>query len=199
MNMWTNSLLAASGDRNGIEVPPGQDIEIDIPTPSYEFEDEVISPSIRLQITLPWGIGFSNFQSEMGRGEITDDDGSEVLTYYLPVCKEDTVEACDEQTDTLSFRIIVGFDFILGQLLGYIALIVGILVLLIIRRRNRKRRKRESKEKEESEIVGKRLSDLQVLNEGSYGEDGLPDMGNFAGLDKKGKIPGESWEDEFDF
>ncbi|MEE2747731.1 MAG: hypothetical protein VX473_04610, partial [Candidatus Thermoplasmatota archaeon] len=59
--------------------------------------------------------------------------------------------------------------------------------------------KREKKAKEESDIVGHRMSDLQVLNDGSYGDDGLPDMGNFAGLDKKGNIPGESWEDEFDF
>ncbi|MEE2748263.1 MAG: hypothetical protein VX473_07360 [Candidatus Thermoplasmatota archaeon] len=199
MNLWTNSLLAASDGGNGIEVPPGEDIVIDIPAPAFEIEDEIISPLVRLKITLPWGIGFSNFQSEMGRGEISDEGGSGVLTYYVPLCREDTVEACEEQSDTVSFRVIVGFDFIFQQLLGYIVLIVGLLILFIIRRRNRKRRKREKKAKEESDIVGHRMSDLQVLNDGSYGDDGLPDMGNFAGLDKKGNIPGESWEDEFDF
>ncbi len=199
MSVWTNSLLAANDGINGIEVPPGEDIAFDIPTPTFEIEDEIISPSVRVRITLPWGIGFSNFQSDMGRGVITDNDGSQMLTYYVPLCTEDTVEACEQQSDTVSFRMVVGYDFILAQLMGYIALIIGLLVLFMMWRRNRKRRKRERKAKEESDIVGHRMSDLQVLNDESYGEDGLPDMGNFAGLDDKGNIPKESWDEDFDF
>ena len=199
MNLWTNSLLAANDGGNGIEVPPGEDIVIDIPTPVFEIEDEIISPSVRLRITLPWGIGFSNFQSDMGRGEISDNDGSQMLTYYVPLCTEDTVEACEQQSDTVSFRMTIGYDFILGQLMGYISLLVGLLVLLLMWRRNRKRRKRERKAKEESDIVGHRMSDLHVLSDDSYGDDGLPDMGNFGGLDEKGDIPKESWEEDFGF
>ena len=69
---------------------------------------------------------------------------------------------------------------------------------MLIRRRRRRKRDRK-KAKEESEIVGQRMSDLRGFEEPSYGGDGLPDMGEFAGLDKKGNIPSESWEDDFDF
>ncbi|MDE0574992.1 MAG: hypothetical protein OSB32_05380 [Candidatus Poseidoniales archaeon] len=198
MNLWTNSLLAANGG-GGVELPPDDDIVIDVPSIAFEIEGEVVSPSVRLRVTLPWGIGFSNFKSDMGRGEITENDGSEVLTYYVPLCMEDTVEACEDQSDTLSFRVTIGIDYILSQLLGYIAVIVGLLVLLLMWRRGRKRRKRERKAQEESDIVGHRMSDLHVLSDDSYGEDGLPDMGNLAGLDDKGDIPKESWEDDFGF
>jgi len=198
MSLWTNSLLAANGG-SGVEVPPDEDIVIDVPVIAFEIEEEVVSPSVRLRVTLPWGIGFSNFNSDMGRGEITENGGSEVLTYYVPICTEDTVEACEDQSDTLSFRVTIGIDYILSQLIGYIAVIVGLLVLLLMWRRNRKRRKRERKAREESEIVGHRMSDLRILDDDSYGSDGLPDMGNFAGLDDKGDIPAESWEDDFGF
>jgi len=198
MGLWTNSLLAANGG-SGVEVPPDEDIVIDMPTPAFEMEGEVVSPSVRLRVTLPWGIGFSNFKSDMGRGEITENDGSEVLTYYLPLCMENSVEACEEQSDTLSFRMTIGFDYILGQLIGYISVLVGLIVLLLMWRRSRKRRKRERKEREESEIVGHRMSDLRILDDDLYGADGLPDMGNFGGLDDKGAIPAESWEDDFGF
>ena len=48
-------------------------------------------------------------------------------------------------------------------------------------------------------MVGQRLSDLRIINQESYGSDGLPDMNEFAGLDAKGNIPKETWEDEFNF
>ena len=198
MSLWTNSLLAANGG-SGVEVPPDDDIVIDVPVIAFEIEEEVVSPSVRLRVTLPWGIGFSNFNSDMGRGEITENGGSEVLTYYVPLCMEDSVQACEDQSDTLSFRVTIGIDYILSQLIGYIAVIVGLIVLLLMWRRNRKRRKRERKAREESEIVGHRMSDLRILDDDLYGSDGLPDMGNFSGLDDKGDIPAESWEDDFGF
>ena len=200
MNLWTNSLLAANDGGSGVEIPPGEDIVIDIPTPAIEIEEEIISPSIRLRLTLPWGIDFSNFQSEMGRGEISDNDGSQMLTYYVPICTEDSIEACEQQSDVVSFRIVVGIDYILAQLAVYIGILLALLLGLIMLIRRRRRRKRERKKaKEESEVVGQRMSDLRILDDSSYGDDGLPDMGEFAGLDAKGNIPSESWEDDFSF
>ena len=93
----------------------------------------------------------------------------------------------------------IGIDYILGQLIGYISVLVGLIVLLLMWRRSRKRRKRERKAREESEIVGHRMSDLRILDDDLYGADGLPDMGKFGGLDDKGDIPKESWEDDFGF
>ena len=200
MNLWTNSLLAANEEGDGVEIPPGEDIVIDVPTPVIEIEDEIISPSVRLRLTLPWGIDFSNFQSQMGRGEISDNDGSQMLTYYVPICVEGDIESCEEQSDTLSFRIVIGMDFILAQLAVYIGILLALLLGLIMLIRRRRRRKRERKKaKEESEAVGQRMSDLRVFEDMSYGDDGLPDMGEFAGLDEKGNIPSESWEDDFNF
>ena len=69
---------------------------------------------------------------------------------------------------------------------------------MLIRRRRRRKRERK-KAKEESESVGQRMSDLRVFEDVSYGDDGLPDMGELAGLDEKGNIPSESWEDDFNF
>ena len=200
MNLWTNSLLAANEGGSGFEVPPGEDIIIDVPTPVIEIEDEIISPSIRLRLTLPWGIDFSNFKSQMARGEISNNDGSQMLTYYAPICVEGDIESCEEQSDILTFRVVIGIDFILAQLSMYIGIILGLLVGLIMLIRRRRRRKRERKKaKEESEVVGQRMSDLRILEDVSHGEDGLPDMGEFAGLDEKGNIPSESWEDDFNF
>ena len=136
----------------------------------------------------------------MGRGEISDNDGSQMLTYYVPICTGDDVESCQEQYDTMSFRMVIGLDFILAQLSMYIGIILALLIGLIMLIRRRRRRKRERKKaKEESEVVGQRMSDLRILEDVSYGDDGLPDMGELAGLDEKGNIPSESWEDDFNF
>ena len=200
IQIFTNSLLAANEGGSGIEIPPGEDIEMDVPTPFADIEDEIFSPSVRLRLTLPWGIDFSNFKSEMGRGEITDNDGSQMLTYYVPLCISNMAENCEDQIDTLSFRLIIGVDYILAQLAVYIGLLLGLFVLLFMLVRRRRRRKKERKKaKEESEMVGQRLSDLRIINQESYGSDGLPDMNEFAGLDAKGNIPKETWEDEFNF
>ena len=200
MQVWTDSLLGASEGGSGIEIPPGEDIVMDVPTPFGDFDEEIFSPSIRVQLTLPWGIDFSNFKSEMGRGEITDNDGSQMLTYYVPVCTSNVAETCDEQIDSISFRLVIGVDYILAQLAVYIGILLGLIVLLFLMVRRRRRRKKERKKaKEESEMVGQRLSDLRVLNQESYGSEDLPDMMEFSGLDSKGNIPKESWEDDFDF
>ena len=200
MSVWTNSLLASNEGGSGVEIPPGEDIVTDVPTPYLDIEDEIISPSVRVRLTLPWGIDFSNFRSDMGRGQISDNDGSQMLTYYVPICTSNIADNCDDQIDTVSFRLVIGVDFILAQLAVYIGILLGLIVLLFMMIRRRRRRKKERKKaKEESEAVGQRLSDLRVLNQESYGDDGLPDMMEFSGLDSKGNIPKESWEDDFDF
>ena len=100
----------------------------------------------------------------------------------------------------MSFRVVIGIDYILAQLAVYIGILLALLIGLIMLFRRRRRRKRERKKaKEESEVVGQRLSDLRVVEDTSFENGGLPDMDEFAGLDKKGNIPGESWEDDFNF
>jgi len=200
MQIWTNSLLAANGGGSGIEIPPGEDIVMEVPTPFADIEDELFSPSVRLRLTLPWGIDFSNFRSEMGRGEITDNDGSQMLTYYVPLCTSGFADNCEDQIDTVSFRLVIGVDYILVQLAVYIGFLLGLIVLLFMLVRKRRRKKKAKKKaRQESELVGQRLSDLRIVNQDSYGSDGLPEMAEFSGLDAKGNIPKETWEDDFDF
>lgn len=202
IGLWQKSILASNG-MSGVEVPPGEDIVADdIAAIFIETEDGIISPSVRLRITLPWGIRFSQFESDMGRGELSDSDGSQTLTYYAPICTANTHEECDEVSDTVSFRMLVGVDYILSQLMGYLSVIFGLFALLFIWRRSRKKRKRERKKaREESERVGQRVSDLNfdlpspILNEESYVDGSLSEMSEFGGLDKKGNIAGESWDD----
>tara|TARA_B100002052_G_scaffold279467_1_gene286724 strand:- start:18 stop:1175 length:1158 start_codon:yes stop_codon:yes gene_type:complete len=200
MLLLTDSLLAANDGGSGIEIPPGEDIEMDVQTPFADIEGEIFSPSVRIQLTLPWGIDFSNFKSEMGRGELSDNDGSQMLTYYVPICNSNDAQICENQIDTVSFRLVIGVDYILAQLAVYIGILLAMIILLFMLVRKRRRKKKaKRKAKQESEAVGQRLSDLRILEQEFTGSEGLPDMGEFSGLDAKGNIPKETWEDDFDF
>ena len=200
MHLLTGSLLAANDGGSGIEIPPGEDIEMDVQTPFADIEGEIFSPSVRVQLTLPWGIDFSNFKSEMGRGELSDNDGSQMLTYYVPICNSNDAQTCENQIDTVSFRLVIGVDYILAQLAVYIGILLAMIILLFMLVRKRRRKKKAKKKaKQESESVGQRLSDLRILEQEFTGSEGLPDMGEFSGLDAKGNIPKETWEDDFDF
>ena len=200
MLLLTDSLLAANDGGSGIEIPPGEDIEMDVQTPFADIEDEIFSPSVRVKLTLPWGISFSNFKSEMGRGELSDNDGSQMLTYYVPICTSNDAQSCENQIDTVSFRLVIGVDYILVQLAVYIGILLAMIILLFMLVRKRRRKKKAKKKaRQESELVGQRLSDLRIVNQDSYGSDGLPEMAEFSGLDAKGNIPKETWEDDFDF
>ena len=200
MHLLTGSLLAANDGGSGIEIPPGEDIEMDVQTPFADIEGEIFSPSVRVQLTLPWGIDFSNFKSEMGRGELSDNDGSQMLTYYVPICNSNDAQTCENQIDTVSFRLVIGVDYILAQLAVYIGILLAMIILLFMLVRKRRRKKKAKKKaKQESESVGQRLSDLRILEQEFTGSEGLPNMGEFSGLDAKGNIPKETWEDDFDF
>ena len=200
MHLLTGSLLAANDGGSGSEIPPGEDIEMDVQTPFADIEGEIFSPSVRVQLTLPWGIDFSNFKSQMGRGELSDNDGSQMLTYYVPICNSNDAQTCENQIDTVSFRLVIGVDYILAQLAVYIGILLAMIILLFMLVRKRRRKKKAKKKaKQESESVGQRLSDLRILEQEFTGSEGLPDMGEFSGLDAKGNIPKETWEDDFDF
>ena len=166
----------------------------------HDIEGEIFSPSVRVQLTLPWGIDFSNFKSQMVRGELSDNDGSQMLTYYVPICNSNDAPTCENQIDTVSFRLVIGVDYILAQLAVYIGILLAMIILLFMLVRKRRRKKKAKKKaKQESESVGQRLSDLRIIEQEFTGSEGLPDMGEFSGLDAKGNIPKETWEDDFDF
>ena len=94
----------------------------------------------------------------------------------------------------------IGVDYILAQLAVYIGILLAMIILLFMLVRKRRRKKKAKKKaKQESESVGQRLSDLRIIEQEFTGSEGLPDMGEFSGLDAKGNIPKETWEDDFDF
>ena len=209
MQAWTGAMLratalsppvAAQGEISGIELPQGEDVTQEIIPPSFEAEGELVTPSVRLKLTFPRGLGFSVFNSDLNRAELTESGGRQTLTYHLPLCTADTVAGCDSQGDTVRFRMVIGVEYILGQIAVYLGGLLGLILLLAFLRIRRKRNKRQALLDEETERLRKlRVREADILESENYGEDGLPDMGMMPGLDEAGDIPAESWEDDFSF
>jgi len=199
---WTTAMLsvgslrpqAAQGDITGIELPRDEDIVVEMGAPSFESDGELIAPAVTLKVTFPRGLGFAFFDSEMGRETLSESGGSQVLVYHLPICTANTVEECDQQTDTVTFRMVVGIEFILAELAIYIGTLVGLVLLLIFLRMRRKRRRKEALLDEE----GERLATLSPEEADLIGEDGLPEMAKLPGLDGTGNIPSEGWDEGYE-
>lgn len=87
--------------------------------------------------TMPDGIYLIDLESTSGNIE-TDksSDGRQIVKYKLP----------DEgESDNLSFRLQVSWWFILGELWGYLAIVVALITLLVMRRKSKKRKKAEAR------------------------------------------------------
>jgi hypothetical protein len=203
MNSWSNAMLragsltptAAQGDISGIELPRDEDIEITVIPPSQSFEDVLITPSIQFKITFPRGLGFSYFDSDLDRAKLTEAQGRQTLTYHVPICTGEVESDCEAEADTVRFKMVVGIEYILGQIAVYIGGLFGLILLLIFLRIRRKRNKRESMLDEEGERLAKlRVGEDGMLQDAYHDEDGLPEMGALPGLDSKGSIPGENWD-----
>jgi hypothetical protein len=186
---------AAQGDISGIELPRDEEIEITVIPPSQSFEDVLITPSIQFKITFPRGLGFSYFDSDLDRAKLTEAQGRQTLTYHVPICTGEVESDCEAEADTVRFKMVVGIEYILGQIAVYIGGLFGLILLLIFLRIRRKRNKRESMLDEEGERLAKlRVGEDGMLQDAYHDEDGLPEMGALPGLDSKGNIPGENWD-----
>ncbi|MEE2812770.1 MAG: hypothetical protein VX627_07110 [Candidatus Thermoplasmatota archaeon] len=195
---------AASGQISGIDLPG--EVEETIEPIVEEEEGEVVTPAASIRVTFPRGLGFSFFESDLNRASLTESNGRQTLTYYLPVCTANDVDDCSDESDTIRFAFVVGWEYIFWQLSAYIFGLLGLIMLLFyIRRRRKGNRKKALLEKERSrDNKGLFFSDGQLhirdenmLDDELYGDDGLPDMGSLPGLDSKGNISGESWDEDY--
>ncbi|MEE3082735.1 MAG: hypothetical protein VX320_01425 [Candidatus Thermoplasmatota archaeon] len=202
---------AATGDISGFEVTEGNEVEEVIEPISQDVEGELVSPALRLRLTFPRGLGFSFFDSSLQREDLSESNGRQTLTYYMPVCTSNDIEDCDEQSDNIRFGFVIGWEYIFWQLSGYIFGLLALIILLFYVRKRRKGNRKKAKLAEEEERMKRlRVKEANITGDELYGADGLPDMGApinqigddglpdmaaFGGLDKKGKIPSEDWDD----
>ena len=130
----TPRISGAQSTLEGVEVPPGEKITMEVPAMGQEVEGALVKPAVTFSITFPLGIGFKEFTSSSGREVISEEDGRQTLTYRLVRCTADTAEGCAAQTDTVSFQFVIGTDYFLSQLWMYLILPILFLLLLIARR-----------------------------------------------------------------
>ncbi len=145
---------------------------------------------------------------------MSESNGRQTLTYYMPVCTSNEIEDCEEQSDNIRFGFVIGWEYIFWQLSGYIFGLLALIILLIYVRKRRKGNRKKAKLAEEEERMKRlRIKEANITGDDLYdadglpdmgapvaqmGNDGLPDMGALGGLDKKGKVPSEDWDDILD-
>jgi hypothetical protein len=120
-------------------------IEEDVPSIGENVEGMIVRPSIRVELGFPRGLGLTEFTSAKGNGEIELIDGRQHLTYVLPLCDSDP---CEETTDHVSMGFVLGYEFILIELMPYLLGIFGIFTLIIFRRSSKRARKKKKLEQE---------------------------------------------------
>jgi len=87
--------------------------------------------------TMPDGIFLVDLESSSGNlVSEKASDGRQIVNYKLPG---------EGENDNLSFRIQISWWFILGELWGYLAIIVALIALLVMRRKSKKRKKAEAR------------------------------------------------------
>jgi len=190
--MQPQSPFAAETGLTGIEIPgKGEVIEFDIPAPASEFDGEVFSPTVTIVATFPRGLGFSHFDSSLDRATLTEQSGRQTLVYRVPVCEESTLEECESQTDHISFTMVVGVDYFIGELAPYILGAAALLLLLIMLRLRRRRRKAEMLHSAKDKQKNLRVSEADLAGDSMYsGDDSLPAMAAFSENDL------ELWDDK---
>ncbi len=111
-----------------------------------------IRSSARLSITMPDSVRLTMFESQLGLGELREEDGKQVLVYRTPVCpKADSWAECYREHDDIRWSAEVSYGLILGEAMPYIFLLVFFLGLGVSRwKRHRDRRKAQAKDAEQA-------------------------------------------------
>lgn len=130
MNGLTGSIaiMAASSMADGLIM---EDISTDIPS------SESIGIPVELSLKLPQGIYLENINSVHGEVSSSIDDGRQMINY----------RASSNNDDSLSFNLVIGWQWILIQLLPYI-----LIQFLFIGWRIRARMKKKKKRRREAEL-----------------------------------------------
>ena len=139
-------------------------------------------PQVDVEIHLPPGLEVGDFTSSTDKGTTTKTDGRQQIFYSVP---------SEGSVDTLSFTIVIGWNWILKQIGVYLAGIVLAMVLLFVWRKHRVGKKSKRLENE-FEFAAR-----NALNRNAMPAAGAM-MANTGGMDEFGNPVGEYKDDDLD-
>ena len=129
-------------------------------------------PTIDVEISLPPGLEVGDFSSSTNKGSTSKDDGRQNVFYSVP---------SQGSVDTLSFSIVIGWDWILKQIGVYLGGIVLAMVLLFVWRKHRVGKKAKRLENEFEFAARRALNQnampaagAMMVGSGGYDEFGNP-------------------------
>ena len=136
-------------------------------------------PQVDVSISLPPGLSLGDFSSSAGNGVASENSGRQNIFYSVPSAGE---------IDTLSFSIVIGWNWILKQIGVYLAGIVLAMVLLFVWRRHRVSKKSKKLENEFEFAARKALNRNSMTAGGGM-------MAGYAGMDEFGN-PVKDYQDD---
>jgi len=178
---------AASSGMRGFATPM---IDEEVPAIGENVEGMIVRPSIKIELGFPQGLGVSEFTSENGNGEIEIIEGRQHLTYILPLCDSDP---CEETTDRVAVGFVLGYEFILIELMPYLLGILGLFTLIMFRRSSKRAKKKKKLEQEKKRA---RMAAKQNTAEVLLEDAGVPPPG--VDWESSGGWGVDPWDDPFD-
>ena len=122
-----------------------------------------IRSSSLIIIHMPDEIRFSSFESSNERGNITEIEGKQVLTYLTPVCPEAlTWNDCKKNSDLVTYNLEYSWSFIFVELAPYAIILISLLVLFSVRLIRRRKEKKFLKIQEQ-ELLQSELTEVAAI------------------------------------
>ena len=122
-----------------------------------------IRSSSLIIIHMPDEIRLSSFESSNERGNITEIEGKQVLTYLTPVCPEAlTWNDCKKNSDLVTYNLEYSWSFIFVELAPYAIILVSLLVLFSVRLIRRRKEKKFLKIQEQ-ELLQSELTEVAAI------------------------------------
>ncbi len=156
-----------------------------------------IRSSARLQITMPDSVRLTSFESDLGLGEIREEEGRQILVYRTPVCPTaDTWTQCYREHDTIRWSAEVSYGLILGELAPYIFVLVFFLGLAVSRWKRRRDQKKEAAKDANAAMEEKMLEMEFAAQMGELDEVIITDEPPEAALRDADEEPEAWWSDQ---
>jgi len=122
-----------------------------------------IRSSSLIIIHMPDEIRLSSFESSNERGNITEIEGKQVLTYLTPVCPEAlTWNDCKKNSDLVTYNLEYSWSFIFVELAPYAIILISLLVLFSVRLIRRRKEKKFLKIQEQ-ELLQSELTEVAAI------------------------------------
>ena len=126
-----------------------------------------IRSSALIRIHMPDELRFTSFESSNERGNITEINGRQVLTYLTPICPDSkSWNNCKKNSDLITYNIEYSWKFIFVELMPHLIIYSSLLGVLMVRLlRNRK-------EKRNQKMILQELEESQLTEEAAVAEFG---------------------------